>query len=62
MHSPPFSPSLLRKEGEFDAFHPLFAMQREGINFIEKLKGLEGYMIDKNGIATMTSGFEKLCK
>jgi thiamine biosynthesis lipoprotein len=38
---------------------PAFAMGREGINFIESLEGLEGYMIDKNGIATMTSGFQK---
>jgi thiamine biosynthesis lipoprotein len=36
-----------------------FAMGREGINFVEKIKFLEGYMIDKDGIATMTSGFEK---
>lgn len=36
-----------------------FAMQREGINFIEKLDGFEAYMIDKNGIATMTSRFKK---
>ena len=36
-----------------------FSMQKEGINFIEKLDGFEAYMIDKNGIATMTSGFEK---
>lgn len=36
-----------------------FAMQGGGINFIEKLRGLEAHMIDKNGIATMTSGFEK---
>lgn len=35
-----------------------FAMQQEGIHFIEKQKGLEGYMIDKDGMATMTSGFE----
>lgn len=34
-----------------------FAMGEYGINFIEKLDGLEGYVIDKNGIATMTSGF-----
>lgn len=38
---------------------PAFAMGREGINFIEKIDGLEGYMIDKDGVATMTSGFEK---
>jgi thiamine biosynthesis lipoprotein len=36
-----------------------FAMQRQGINFIEKLNGFEGYMIDKSGIATMTTNFEK---
>ena len=35
----------------------VFAMGREGIHFIEHLKGFEGYMIDKKGIATMTSGF-----
>ncbi|MDE1924624.1 MAG: FAD:protein FMN transferase [Patescibacteria group bacterium] len=36
-----------------------FAMGRDGIKFIEQLKGFEAYMIDKEGIATMTSGFEK---
>lgn len=36
-----------------------FAMGRKGIEFIEKLKGFEGYMVDNEGIATMTSGFEK---
>lgn len=36
-----------------------FAMQREGIIFIEKLPGFEGYMIDNKGIATYTSGFER---
>jgi thiamine biosynthesis lipoprotein len=36
-----------------------FAMQRNGINFIEKLDGFEAYMIDKKGIATMTSNFQK---
>jgi thiamine biosynthesis lipoprotein len=36
-----------------------FAMGADGINFIEKLSGLEGYLVDKNGIATYTSGFEK---
>ncbi len=39
-----------------------FAMREEGIKFIENLPGFEGYMIDKNGIATMTSGFEKYIK
>ncbi len=34
-----------------------FAMGKKGINFIENLYGFEGYMIDKRGIATMTSGF-----
>jgi FAD:protein FMN transferase len=36
-----------------------FAMQREGIDFIESLEGFEGYMIDRNGIATMTANFEQ---
>jgi FAD:protein FMN transferase len=36
-----------------------FAMGVNGIRFIESLKGFEGYMIDKNGIGTETSGFEK---
>lgn len=34
-----------------------FAMGEDGINFIEKRSGLEGYMIDKNKIATYTSNF-----
>ncbi len=34
-----------------------FAMQGEGINFIEKQSGLAGYSIDVNGLATMTSNF-----
>lgn len=36
-----------------------FAMGKDGINFIEKLNGFEAYVIDKNGMATMTSGFSK---
>lgn len=36
---------------------PAFAMGTEGINFIEALPGLEGYLIDKDGLATYTSGF-----
>ncbi len=36
-----------------------FAMGRNGISFISTKQGLEGYMIDKNGIATFTKGFEK---
>ena len=35
-----------------------FAMGREGIHFIEQLSGFEGYAIDREGIATLTSGFE----
>lgn len=33
-----------------------FAMGREGIHFIERISGLEGYEIDAQGIARMTSG------
>lgn len=36
-----------------------FAMGRQGINFIEGLDGFEGYVIDNNGQATMTSNFKK---
>lgn len=36
-----------------------FAMGRESIAFIARQKGLEGYMIDKKRMATMTPGFEK---
>lgn len=36
-----------------------FAMGKKGIEFIESNKGFEGYMIDKDGIATMTTGFQK---
>jgi thiamine biosynthesis lipoprotein len=36
-----------------------FAMDKRGISFIESLKGFEGYMIGRKGIATYTSGFEK---
>ncbi len=34
-----------------------FAMGRDGIRFIEKRAGFEGYMIDQQGQATFTSGF-----
>jgi thiamine biosynthesis lipoprotein len=34
-----------------------FAMGRAGITFIERTEGLEGYLIDDNGIATLTTGF-----
>jgi thiamine biosynthesis lipoprotein len=36
-----------------------FAMGRAGVMFIENLSGFEGFMIDKDGIGTETSGFRK---
>ena len=39
-----------------------FAMGEDGIKFIENLDGFEGYSIDKNGIATMTTNFENYTK
>jgi thiamine biosynthesis lipoprotein len=36
-----------------------FAMGKKGIQFIEKLAGFEGYMIDSTARATFTSGFER---
>jgi thiamine biosynthesis lipoprotein len=36
-----------------------FAMGEAGIGFIERVPGLDGYLIDREGIATMTSGFTK---
>jgi thiamine biosynthesis lipoprotein len=36
-----------------------FAMGRMGAAFVEGLDGFEGYMIDAQGIATYTSGFER---
>lgn len=36
-----------------------FAMGKLGIGFISKLKGFEGYMISKDGVATFTPGWEK---
>ncbi|WP_246675502.1 FAD:protein FMN transferase [Mesorhizobium sp. B2-6-4] len=38
-----------------------FAMGRDGILFIERTTGLEGYVVDANGRATPTSGFGALC-
>ncbi len=35
-----------------------FAMGPRGIRFIERIPALEAYMIDRNGIAMMTTGFE----
>ena len=37
-----------------------FAMGRDGIAFIESRPGLEGYAIDRDGVATMTSGFNRI--
>lgn len=39
-----------------------FAMGKKGINFVESLAGFEGYIIDKDGLATMTTGFDKYTK
>lgn len=36
-----------------------FAMGRKGIEFISIQPGLEGYMIDRDGVATFTKGFEQ---
>lgn len=36
-----------------------FAMGRAGIDFIEYLPGYEGYMIDKDKLATYTAGFAR---
>lgn len=36
-----------------------FAMGRDGIAFIQSRPGLEGYMIDHDGMATFTTGFQK---
>lgn len=36
-----------------------FAMGAKGIAFIESLPGFEGYMIDRNKIATMTTHFDR---
>ena len=36
-----------------------FAMGAAGIGFIEELPGVEGYQIGRDGIATMTSGFNR---
>lgn len=36
-----------------------FVMGRKGIEYIEQMSGFEGYMIDREGIATMTSQFDR---
>src|ERR1700676_2594850 len=38
-----------------------FAMGRAGILFIEQTRDLEGYLVDRNGRATLTSGLEGYC-
>ena len=38
-----------------------FAMGKDGILFIEQMAGLEGYVVDSDGRATLTSGFEAFC-
>jgi len=38
-----------------------FAMGREGIAFIEEMPYLEGYLVDRGGHATLTSGFQEYC-
>lgn len=35
-----------------------FAMGKEGISFLASFPGVEAYMVDANGVATMTSHFE----
>ena len=39
-----------------------FAMGPEGIYFLEDLKGVEGYVVDAQGIATLTSGFGRFAR
>lgn len=36
-----------------------FAMGRSGIDFIESRPGLEGYLVDRTGVATLTTGFAR---
>jgi len=36
-----------------------FAMGRAGIGFIDSIPGLEGYAVDRTGMATMTRGFKR---
>lgn len=38
-----------------------FAMGKKGISFIEMLPSFEGYMIDNDETAILTSGFDKYC-
>lgn len=43
--------------GYFDIRRPDGSLDPSGIAFVETLSGFEGYVIDAQGIATMTSGF-----
>ena len=36
-----------------------FAMGKDAVNFLETLNSFEAYMVDSDGIATMTSSFER---
>jgi thiamine biosynthesis lipoprotein len=38
-----------------------FAMGKDGIFFIEQTPGLEGYVVDNSGRATLTTGFGAFC-
>jgi len=40
----------------------VFAMGRDGITFLENLPNLEGYAIDSQGVATITSNFAQYVK
>lgn len=40
----------------------VFAMGKKGIDFLEKIPNFAGYMIDKNGLSSMTSNFEQYTK
>ncbi|MEI9413455.1 FAD:protein FMN transferase [Mesorhizobium sp. Cs1321R2N1] len=39
-----------------------FAMGKDGIHFLERMPDLEGYIVDVNGRATLTSGFGAFCQ
>ncbi len=66
-HKPGKTPSVVRSLTvigpniyEADRFATAaYAMDESGIGFIESMPGLEGYMIDRDAKATLTSGFNK---
>ncbi|MCR4333860.1 MAG: hypothetical protein NUV60_02505 [Patescibacteria group bacterium] len=43
--------------GAKEALEAAFAVGKKGIEFIERLPDFEGYQIDAQGTATLTSGF-----